>query len=261
MARLSSLSRSVEGRTAIVTGAGSGMGRATAHLFADEGAKVAVVDRVPDRVRSVVEEITGSGGTAHGWTADVGDRAVFGGLVDGVVSTFGGLDIVVNNAGIAVPTPITCSDDEFEAGWERSVAVNLTAHIRMVRAALRYLEASGAGRVINIASTEGIVATAGLPAYTATKHGVIGLTKSLAVELGRRGVTVNCVCPGPILTDMTASIPEDRRVEYARRKVALRRYGDPEEVAHATLSLALPASSYLNGAVIVVDGGMWIRHT
>jgi 3-oxoacyl-[acyl-carrier protein] reductase len=261
MSRLSSLSRSVEGRTVVITGAGSGMGRATAHLFADEGAKVAVVDRVRERVTEVVDEIAGSGGTARGWTADVGDRSTFRALVDEVVTAFAGLDVVVNNAGVALPTPITCSDDEFEAGWERSVAVNLTAHIRMVRAALPHLEASGSGRVINIASTEGIVATAGLPAYTATKHGVIGLTKSLAVELGRRGVTVNCVCPGPILTDMTASIPEDRRLEYARRRVALRRYGLPEEVAQMTLSLALPASSYVNGAVVVVDGGMWIRHT
>jgi 3-oxoacyl-[acyl-carrier protein] reductase len=261
MPRLSSLSRSVEGRSAIITGAGSGMGRATAHLFADEGAKVAVVDIVPERVGEVVDEIVGAGGTALGRTVDVADRFALKGLVQEVAAEFGGIDIVVNNAGIAVPTPITCSDDEFEAGWERSVAVNLTAHIRMVRAALPHLEAGGAGRVVNIASTEGIVATAGLPAYTATKHGVIGLTKSLAVELGRRGVTVNCVCPGPILTEMTARIPEDRRLEYARRKVALRRYGTPEEVAQVTLSLALPASSYLNGAVVVVDGGMWIRHT
>lgn len=244
----------------IITGAGSGMGRATAHLFADEGANVAVLDIVPGRVAQVVDEITSSGATARGWTVDVADRAEFKGLVEAVADEFGGIDIVVNNAGIALPTPITCSDEDFEAAWDRSVAVNLTSHIRMVRAALPHLEASGAGRVVNIASTEGIVATAGLPAYTATKHGVIGLTKSLAVELGRRGITVNCVCPGPILTDMTLGIPEDRREEYARRKVALRRYGLPEEVAQVTLSLALPAASYLNGAVVVVDGGMWIRH-
>ena len=104
------------------------------------------------------------------------------------------------------------------------------------------------------------MATAGLPAYTASKHGVIGLTKSLAVELGRTGVTVNCVCPGPIRTGMTANIPDEAKETYAHRRVPLRRYGEPEEVAHMTLSLVLPASSYVNGAVVVVDGGMNIRH-
>jgi 3-oxoacyl-[acyl-carrier protein] reductase len=237
------------------------MGRATAHLFADEGANVAVVDIQGDRVQRVVEEITDAGRAARGWTTDVADPGQIKALVAEVADTFGTIDVVVNNAGIAIPTPISGADEDFEAGWERTVAVNLTAQIRLVRAALPYLQAKQAGRVINIASTEGIVATAGLPAYTATKHGVIGLTKSLAVELGRTGVTVNCVCPGSILTGMTAGIPEERRDEYARRKVALRRYGLPEEVAHVTLSLALPASSYVNGAIVVVDGGMWIRHT
>ncbi|MGH9048058.1 MAG: SDR family NAD(P)-dependent oxidoreductase [Acidimicrobiales bacterium] len=261
MSRLSSLSRSIHGKVVLITGAGSGMGRATAHLFADEGARVAVVDMQHERVDRVVAEIAANGGSAHGWVADVADPIEVKNLVAGVATEFGGIDILVNNAGIAVYTPISCSDEEFEAGWTRTVAVNLTAHIRMVRAALVHLQAGGSGRVINIASTEGIVATRGLPAYTATKHGVIGLTKSLAVELGRTGVTVNCVCPGPILTDMTDSIPEDSRAEYARRKVALGRYGDPEEVAQMTLSLALPAASFTNGAIVVVDGGMWIRHT
>jgi 3-oxoacyl-[acyl-carrier protein] reductase len=255
------LSRSIRGKTAIVTGAGSGMGKATARLFADEGANVAVVDLREDRVATVTDEITEAGGQARGWTADVGDPEAVKTLVSAVTSTFGGLDILVNNAGISLYTPMTCPDDEFEAAWARTLSVNLTAHIRMVRAALPHLQAHGEGRVVNIASTEGIIATAGLPAYTATKHGVIGLTKSLAVELGRTGVTVNCVCPGPILTDMTDGIPEERREEYARRRVPLRRYGRPEEVAQMTLSLVLPAASFTNGAVLVVDGGMWIRHT
>ena len=141
------------------------------------------------------------------------------------------------------------------------MAVNLTAHARLIRAALPHLQASGAGRVVNIASTEAIVTTGGMPAYAATKAGVIGLTKSFAVELGRTGVTVNCICPGPIRTGMTEAIPEEAKQEYARRRVPLRRYGDPEEVAHGTLSLVLPASSFINGAALVVDGGMSIRHT
>ncbi len=114
---------------------------------------------------------------------------------------------------------------------------------------------------MNIASTESIVATAGLAAYAASKAGVTGLTRSLAVELGRHGVTVNCICPGPIDTGMTEPIPQEAKDTYARRRVPLRRYGDPEEVAHMTLNLCLPSSSFVNGATIAVDGGMTIRHT
>jgi 3-oxoacyl-[acyl-carrier protein] reductase len=260
MGRLSTLSRSIAGQAAIVTGAASGMGRATAHLFADEGARVAVVDLAPDRVQRVVDEISGAGGTAQGWAVDVSRPEQVTSLVGEVAEAFGGIDILVNNAGIAPPAAVSDAACDFEAVWERTLAVNLTAQVGLVRAALPHLRAKGAGRVVNIASTEAIVATAGLPAYTASKHGVIGLTKSLAVELGRLGVNVNCVCPGPILTGLTESIPEEARRAYANRRVPLRRYGDPEEVAHMTLSLVLPAASFVNGAVVVVDGGMWIRH-
>jgi 3-oxoacyl-[acyl-carrier protein] reductase len=131
----------------------------------------------------------------------------------------------------------------------------------LTRAALPHLIDSGAGRIVNIASTEAIVTTAGLAAYAATKSGVVGLTKSFAVELGRHGVTVNCICPGPIDTGMTAAIDADAKATYARRRVPLRRYGEPEEVAHMTLAFCLPSASFVNGAVLVVDGGMSIRHT
>ena len=261
MARLSKLSRSIAGRSAIVTGAGSGMGRATAHLLADEGASVAVVDVEGSRVDDVVGEIAGAGGTAKGWTTDVSDPDAVTTLAAEVAASFGGVDILINNAGVSMAGPASGPTDMFEAAWERTLAVNLTAQARMVRACLSHLQAKGEGRVVNIASTEGIIATAGIPAYTASKHGVIGLTKSLAVELGRTGVTVNCICPGPIRTGMTAGIPEEGKDAYARRRVPLRRYGEPEEVAHMTLSLVLPAASFVNGAVVVVDGGMWIRHT
>ena len=260
--RLTHLSRSIAGKRAVVTGAASGMGRATAHLFADEGARVAVVDLGEDRVAEVVEEIRSVHGSdaAQGWVADVSDGERIHRLVAEVVGAFGGLDILVNNAGISLPAGAASDDAEFDEIWAATLAVNLTAQARMVRAALPHLQAAGGGRVVNIASTEGLIATAGITAYTASKHGVIGLTKSLAVELGRTGVTVNCVCPGPITTAMTAAIPEEVKEVYARRRVPLRRYGDPEEVAHMTLSLVLPAASFVNGAVVVVDGGMTIRH-
>jgi 3-oxoacyl-[acyl-carrier protein] reductase len=261
MTRLSKLSRSIEGKVALVTGAASGMGRATAHLFADEGARVAVVDLGEARVAAVVDEIDAAGGDARGWVCDISDPAQIRSLVDEVVAHFGGLDILVNNAGVAMVAGATADEAEFEDAWTATVAVNLTAHARLIRAALPHLQASGAGRIVNIASTEAIVTTGGMPAYAATKAGVVGLTKSFAVELGRTGVTVNCICPGPIRTGMTDAIPEESKQEYARRRVPLRRYGDPEEVAHGTLSLVLPASSFINGATLVVDGGMSIRHT
>ena len=254
MARLTELNRSIEGKVALVTGAASGMGRATAHLFADEGAQVAVADIVADGVKQVVEEIEGAGGTASGWLLDVSDRAAVESTVDEIVERFGGLDILVNNAGTSLGGPIDAED--FEDRWEKTFAVNLTAHIRTIRACLPHLKRSGAGRIVNIASTEGFGATAFGSAYTASKHGVIGLTRSLAVELGSQGVTVNCICPGPIRTGMTAAIPDEAKDLFARRKVPLRRYGRPEEVAQGTLNLVLPASSFMNGAVLVVDGGM-----
>jgi 3-oxoacyl-[acyl-carrier protein] reductase len=258
MARLTKLNRSIRGKVALVTGAASGMGRATAHLFADEGAKVAVVDIAADGVARVVGEITDAGGEAEGWTVDVKSAASIHKLVAAVVERFGGLDILINNAGIARMTPYDSED--FEALWDETFAVNLTAHQRLVRAALPHLEASGEGRVVNIASTEGVGAQAFAAAYTAAKHGVIGLTRSMAVELGQRGITFNCICPGPIRTGMTSAIPDDAQAKYARRRVPLRRYGEPEEVAQMTLGFVLPAASFANGAVLLVDGGMSIQN-
>jgi 3-oxoacyl-[acyl-carrier protein] reductase len=137
----------------------------------------------------------------------------------------------------------------------------LTAHARLIRLSLPHLMASDAGRVVNISSTEGLGASAGVGPYTVAKHGVVGLTRSFAVELGSKGVTFNCICPGPIHTGITAAIPDAAKTKFARRRVPLRRYAEPEEVAHATLSLVLPASSYINGVTLPVDGGMTIQNT
>ena len=261
--RLTKLSRSVAGKRVVVTGAASGMGRATAHLFADEGARVAVVDLDPERVLAVGQEIRDVHGpdAAIDVVCDVADHDSLKALVATVVDRLGGIDIVINNAGVSLINSAFQDEESYEANWAKTLDVNLTAHSRLIRLALPYLRESGSGRVVNIASTESIVVTAGLAAYAATKAGVVGLTKSFAVELGRHGVNVNCICPGPINTGMTSGIDDDAKLVYAKRRVPLRRYGDPEEVAQMTLSLCLPAASFLNGAIVPVDGGMSIRHT
>ncbi len=259
MPKLSKLSRSVEGKNVIVTGAASGIGRATAELFSDEGAQVAAIDINAEELAVVVATITNAGGKARAWTLDISDGAQVSKVTAEIMDAFGGLDILVNNAGISVACPIEL--DDYESWWQKALDVNLSGGMHLIRACLSRLQASGAGRIINLASTEGLGATAMASPYTASKHGVVGLTRGLAVELGSTGVTVNCVCPGPIKTGMTAPIPEKDKTKFARRRVPLRRYGEPEEIAHAILSLALPAASYINGAVIVVDGGLTVQNT
>ena len=251
-----SLSRSVAGRVAIVTGAASGMGRATALLLASEGAKVAVTDLDPAACEAVAAE---AGSNARAFALDVADGEAIKRTVADIAAHFGGIDILINNAGVSSFAPLD-AEDEYEAIWHRALAVMLTAHQRMVRAALPFLRRSGAARIVNIASTEGLGATPGDTPYVAAKTGVTGLTRGLAVDLGKEGITVNCICPGPIRTGMTDKVAEEDKAVFARRRTALRRYGEPEEVAHITLSLVLPAASYITGAIIPVDGGLMARN-
>lgn len=258
MPKLTKLSRSIKGKIALVTGAASGMGQATAYLFADEEATVAVLDRNAEGVTRVVEEIKQAGGNATGWTLDLSNSEDIEPTVTQIAEHFGGLDILINNAGIDASARIQSS--KYEEVWERCFSVNLAAHHRLIRAALPNLIKSGAGRIVNIASTEAVGGSAFASPYTAAKHGVVGLTRALAVELATQGVTVNCICPGAIHTGLTATIPDKAKDIFARRRVPLKRYGDPEEVAHATLSLVLPASSYINGATVIVDGGFTIQN-
>lgn len=261
--RLTELSRSIAGKNAVVTGGASGMGRATCHLFADEGARVLVVDRNNDAVQSVVSEIRSVYGdsAAHGCVGDVGTSEGRDAIAAQARAVLDGVDILVNNAGVSLVTSVHSSNEDFARNWSTTLDINVTAHAHLIREFLpELLKATSGGRVVNIASTEAIVATAGLSAYTASKHAVIGLTKSFAVELGSTGITVNAICPGPIETGMTSGIDAQSKEIYAKRRVPLRRYGQPDEVAHMTLSLCLPAASFINGATVVVDGGMSIRH-
>lgn len=243
--------RSIRGRRALVTGAASGIGRATATLFAAEGASVAAADVTAPALEALVDEVRSAGGDIRSWQMDVADDASVRRVVEQAAAALGGIDIVVNCAGVSIPAPFGDED-----AWQKTFAVNLHGMMRTIRAALPHLERCGAGRIVNIASTEGLGATPLLSPYTASKHAVIGLTRALAVEVALKGITVNAICPGPIRTGMTAPIPEENKQKWARRNVPMKRYGEPEEVAHAILSLVLPASSYITGAHLLVDGGM-----
>jgi len=226
-------------RVAIVTGGASGIGAATAGLLRDQGVAVAVFDRTGDRPVDITD-------------VDAIDEAV-----ERVRAEHGPIDILVNAAGIAAGGRL--EDDGFLDAWERTMAVNLTGMMHVVRACIGDLLASGHGRIVNVASTEGLGASRVGSPYTASKHGVVGLTRSLAVEYGRRGVTTNCVCPGATLTGMTEIIPEEMRDTFARRNVPIGRYARPEEIAYMIVALTAREATYVNGAVIPVDGGLTIN--
>ena len=251
------LSRSVKGRVAIITGAGSGMGEATAKVFASEGVKVLATDINLDGVKRVSEEIRSAKGECKPLFLDVTDQSTIDNCIEEALKIYDGIDFIINNAGISSLTAV--DDENYENYWDDTLNVVLTGQIRLIRTALPYLLKSDNGRIVNISSTEGFGASPFHSPYTAAKHGVIGLTRSLALELGPKGVTVNCICPGPINTNMTSAIDEKDKAIYARRRVGLKRYGEPEEVAHATLNLCLPSSSYINGVYLPVDGGLSIR--
>jgi 3-oxoacyl-[acyl-carrier protein] reductase len=252
------LSRSLKGSIALVTGAGSGMGAATAGVFAQEGAHVAVTDYDLASAEAVAYELVQQGLSAQAWGLDVTDQARVARVVEEIAARFGGLDIVINNAGISAFAPIDAPS--YDAVWTRAIAVLLTAQQQVIRAALPWLRKSAAGRIVNIASTEALGATNRDSPYAAAKAGVTGLTRALAVELGREGITVNCICPGPIRTGMTAAISDEDKQTFAKRRTAMGRYGEPEEVAHVTVSLCLPAASYITGVTIPVDGGLMARN-
>ncbi|MBV1907353.1 MAG: SDR family oxidoreductase [Pseudomonadales bacterium] len=256
--RLSQLSRSIEGKVALVTGSASGMGRATANLFSDEGAKVAIIDRNASGVEESVKEITDAGGIAKGWVLDLTNADEIPRVIEEIVAEFGGLDILINNAGIGASARIQSS--RFEAVWDKCFAVNLTALHRTIRAALPHLQKSGEGRIVNIASTEAFGGSAFASPYAAAKHGVVGLTRALAVELGTQGVTVNCICPGAIHTGLTKVISDKHKDKFAHRRVPVKRYGLAEEIAHGVFTFVVPGASYINGATLMVDGGFSIQN-
>jgi 3-oxoacyl-[acyl-carrier protein] reductase len=241
-------------RAAIVTGAASGIGRATAQLFAQEGARVLAVD-LPDKgLAKAHEGATGIAFLEKNLADDDADSAIVGAAVE----RFGRLDIVMNNAGVAFNAPVETMTDEV---WSRSLSVNLTAQMRLCRKAIAHLKASPAGRIINVASVMAEGTDYGLAAYCASKAGVAGLTRTLALELGRFAITANYIEPGAIATGMTSPLWDARPdvAEIWAKKAALKRLGQPIDIARAALFLASDEGGFVTGHGLVVDGGLMLR--
>lgn len=243
-----------EGRVALVTGGASGIGRATALRFAGAGASVVVADRDPAGALGTVEAIEAGGASATAVEVDVTDRAGVAAMVRVAAETYGGLDAAVNAAG--VPHAFTGLEELSLEDWTHTLAVNLTGVFLCLQAELPLLR-TRRGAVVNVASVAGQVGVANLAAYSASKHGVIGLTRSVALEEARRGVRVNAVCPGTIRTPLLDGFaPNPEVVARMGTMAPMRRLGTPEEVAEAAVWLCSPAASFVTGQALGVDGGV-----
>lgn len=259
---------SVRDKVAIVTGAGSGIGRASVLELARRGAKVAVVDVDAQTARGVAELIEADGGIAQVYEADVRDVGQVDSVVDATVAALGPLDIMVNNAGV-LDGYLNVDEMEIDM-WRRIIDIDLTGVFIGCKAALRQMLPRGQGRIINMASIAGLNGTGGGSAYIAAKHGVVGLTKQMAVVYTRRGVTINCVCPGAIPTDLRANsmallgpdMPDMSNKgahlteEQIRKGIPAGAKGQAEDIASAVCFLASDEARYVSGHSLVVDGGV-----
>ena len=242
----------LSGQVAIVTGGARGLGRAIAQTLSACGAKIALVDVNADTLAETVAAIRQAGGTAEAFVADVTDSKRVNEVVEEVVSRLGGLDILVNNAGITRDSLVMRMKDE---QWDLVLGINLRGTFLFIRAAARPMLKAKRGRIVNIASVSGLMGNPGQANYSASKAGVMGLTRTVARELASRGITVNAVAPGFIATDMAAKLGEEV-LQQVKSQTPLGRLGDPQDVADAVLFLASEAASFITGHVLVVDGGL-----
>ncbi|MGI8925085.1 MAG: SDR family NAD(P)-dependent oxidoreductase [Tepidiformaceae bacterium] len=249
----------IDGKVAIITGAASGMGRASAHLFAAEGARLLLADINGEACEAVAAEVRSSGANAIAVRVDVSDPPAVESMVQAAVDAYGTLDILFNNAGIEGPsarlTEVSCED------WDRVIAVNLKGVFLGMKYGLPAMVAGGGGSIINTASAVGLVGWPGAAAYSASKGGVVIITKTAAIEYASRNVRVNAICPGIVHTPMVDRITggSDEAIERMRRAQPIARVGQPQDIAQMALFLASDESTFITGAAIPVDGGLTAR--
>ncbi|TKA98083.1 D-threitol dehydrogenase [Cereibacter changlensis] len=249
-----SLDFSLAGKTAVVTGAASGIGAAIAEAFAAKGATVALLDMNLDAAGLKAGSLPGE---ARAFACNVTDPDSIAAAVAEVTAAFGGIDILVNSAGIVDLAP---AEDLSRTAWTRTIEVNLTGSFLMAQAVGQAMIAQGrGGRIINLASQAGSVAIEGHVAYCASKFGILGVTKTLALEWGRHGITVNAISPTVVMTDLGRKAWEGAKGEAMKGQIPVGRFAEPEEVAAAAVFLASDAAAMINGADLLVDGGYTVR--
>jgi len=248
-----------EGQVALVTGASSGMGLATARAFAAQGASVALADINDDALRAATDELTAAGHHVLGVVCDVSDEDQVAALVERTVASFGRLDTAFNNAGIMIP-PSDAADEPAD-NFDRVNAINLRGVWACMKHELRQMREQGSGAIVNCSSLGGLVGLPGRASYHASKHGVLGLTKSAALEYAPRGIRINAVCPGTIDTPMVADMLAKDELDMAEavRNQPIGRLGTADEIAAAVLWLCSPAASFIVGVALPVDGGYTAR--
>jgi NAD(P)-dependent dehydrogenase (short-subunit alcohol dehydrogenase family) len=243
------------GRGILVTGAGSGIGRAAAQLFADEGGRVVVVDQDENEAQATVTSIRQAGGEALAIGADVSREADCRGMVERALAAYGRLHVAFNNAGIGA-SGFAVADEE-EVTWSRLIDVNLKGIFLAMKYEIPAMVSAGGGAIVNTASVAGLVGERGIGAYSASKHGVVGLTRSAALDYIGQGVRINAVCPGATRTRILANWFQDPKVEsFILSRHPIGRIAEPEEIARAVLFLASDDASFIVGQALAVDGGL-----
>ena len=242
-------------KVAIITGASQGIGRTIALVFAKSGANVICIARSESKIKELCLEITDQGGQASPIACDVGDGDAYANAIKSVANEYGKLDILINNAGITRDALLMRMND---TQWDEVLNTNLKGAFYGMKSAIRPMMKNKYGRIINITSIVGLTGNPGQANYAASKAGLIGMTQSIAKEVGTRGITVNCIAPGWIDTEMTVDLPEDSKKDLLDR-IPIGKIGKPEDIAHAAVFLASDEASYITGQTITVDGGRVIN--